>query len=125
MSDALILIIEDNPKNLKLRRDVLQFKGYQTVEAETAEAGIKLARERQPALILMDIQLPGMDGREAMKVLKANEKTQQIPIIAVTSFAMKGDRERLLADGFNAYLAKPVNIKELPNVVERHLSAQT
>ncbi len=125
MSDALILIIEDNPKNLKLLRDVLQFKGYQTVEAETAEAGIKLARERQPALILMDIQLPEMGGREAMKVLKADEKTQQIPIIAVTSFAMKGDRERLLADGFNAYLAKPVNIKELPNVVERHLSAQT
>ena len=125
MSDALILIIEDNPNNLKLIRDVLQFKGYQTIEAETAEAGIRLARERQPALILMDIQLPEMGGREAMKVLKADEKTQQVPIIAVTSFAMKGDRERLLADGFDDYLAKPVTIKELPKVVERHLSAQT
>ncbi len=125
MAGALILIVEDNQKNMKLIRDVLQFKGYQTLEAETAEAGIKLARERPPALILMDIQLPEMDGREAMKVLKADEKTRQIPIVAVTSFAMKGDRERLLADGFNDYLAKPVSIKELPKVVERHVSAQT
>ena len=125
MSGTLVLIVEDNPKNLKLIRDVLQFKGYQTIEAETAEAGIELARERQPALILMDIQLPEMDGREAMKVLKADEKTRQIPIVAVTSFAMKGDRERLLAEGFNDYLAKPVSIKELPSVVERHLGEQS
>jgi two-component system cell cycle response regulator DivK len=125
MSGALILIVEDNPKNLKLFRDVLQFKGYQTVEAESAEAGIAVARERQPALILMDIQLPQMDGREAMKVLKADERTRQIPIIAVTSFAMKGDREVLLASGFNGYLAKPVDIKELRQVVENHLNAQS
>ncbi len=125
MSGKLVLIVEDNPKNLKLFRDVLQFKGYETLEAETAEVGIKLARERQPALILMDIQLPEMDGREAMKVLKADEKTRQIPIVAVTSFAMKGDRERLLGEGFNDYLAKPVSIKELPKVVERHLREQS
>jgi two-component system cell cycle response regulator DivK len=125
MSGALILIVEDNPKNLKLFRDVLQFKGYQTVEAESAEAGIALARERQPALILMDIQLPQMDGCEAMTVLKADERTRQIPIIAVTSFAMKGDREELLASGFNGYLAKPVDIMELPQVVEHHLNAQS
>jgi two-component system cell cycle response regulator DivK len=120
-----ILIVEDNPKNLKLTRDVLQFNGFETLEAESAEAGITLARERQPALILMDIQLPKMDGHEAMKVLKTDERTQQIPIIAVTSFAMKGDRERLLADGFNAYLAKPLDIYELQNVVKNHLSAQS
>ena len=125
MSGALILIVEDNPKNLKLFRDVLQFKGYQTVEAESAEAGIALARERQPALILMDIQMPQMDGREAMTVLKADERTRQIPIIAVTSLAMKGDREELLASGFDGYLAKPVGIKELPQVVEHHLNAQS
>ncbi len=125
MSGALILIVEDNLKNLKLFRDVLQFKGYQTVEAESAEAGIALARERQPALILMDIQLPQMDGREAMTVLKADERTRQIPIIAVTSFAMKGDREELLASGFNGYLAKPVDIMELPQIVEHHLNAQS
>lgn len=125
MSGALILIVEDNPKNLKLFRDVLQFKGYQTVEAESAETGIALARERQPALILMDIQMPQMDGSEAMKILKSDERTRQIPIIAVTSFAMKGDRERLLANGFNAYLAKPINIKHLSQVVEHHLSAKS
>ncbi len=125
MNGALILIVEDNPKNLKLARDVLQFQGYETLEAKSAKAGITLARDRQPALILMDIQLPEMDGREAMKVLKADEQTRKIPIIAVTSFAMKGDRERLLADGFDAYLAKPLDIKELRKVVEKQLSAQS
>lgn len=125
MSGALILIVEDNPKNLKLFRDVLQFKGYETIEAESAEAGIALARERHPALILMDIQLPEMDGREAMSVLKSGETTRQIPIIAVTSFAMKGDREDLLANGFNDYLAKPVDIKQLPRVVEHHLHTKS
>lgn len=125
MGGALILIVEDNPKNLKLFRDVLQFKGYETIEAESAEAGIALAREQQPALILMDIQMPHMDGCEAMKVLKEDEGTRHIPIVAVTSFAMKGDRERLLADGFDAYMAKPVNIKELPQIVEQHIGPQS
>ncbi len=122
MPDALILIVEDNPKNLKLIRDLLQFKGYQTIEAETAEAGIELARERCPALILMDIQLPGMDGREAMKTLKADTATREIPIIALTASAMKGDREALLADGFDGYIAKPIDIKEVPKVVESFMS---
>ena len=121
MADALILIVEDNPKNLKLIRDLLQFKGYQTIEAETAEAGIDLARERRPALILMDIQLPGMDGREAMKTLKADTATRQIPIIALTASAMKGDREALLAEGFDGYIAKPIDIKEVPNVVASYV----
>lgn len=122
MADALILIVEDNPKNLKLIRDLLQFKGYQTIEAETAEAGIDLARERRPALILMDIQLPGMDGREAMKTLKADTATREIPVIALTASAMKGDREGLLADGFDGYIAKPIDIKEVPKVVETFMS---
>lgn len=121
MAGALILIVEDNPKNLKLIRDLLQFKGYQTIEAETAEAGIELARERRPALILMDIQLPGMDGREAMKTLKADTATQAIPILALTASAMKGDREGLLADGFDGYIAKPIDIKEVPKTVEGFL----
>lgn len=125
MSGALILIVEDNPKNLKLFRDVLQFKGYQTIEADSAEAGIAIAREHKPALILMDIQLPQMNGDEAMKVLKADDTTRHIPIVAVTSFAMKGDRERLLADGFNAYVSKPIDIKELPQIVEQQLSEQS
>ena len=121
MADALILIVEDNPKNLKLIRDLLQFKGYQTIEAETAEAGIDLARERRPALILMDIQLPGMDGREAMKTLKGDAATQEIPIIALTASAMKGDREALLAEGFDGYIAKPIDIKEVPKVVASYV----
>jgi two-component system cell cycle response regulator DivK len=124
MSGALILIVEDNPKNLKLIRDVLQFKGYQTIEADTAEAGIEMARERQPALILMDVQLPGMDGRTATKTLKADPSTQKIPVVALTASAMKGDRESFLADGFDGYIAKPIDIKEVPKVVESYLTRQ-
>lgn len=121
MSGELILIVEDNPKNLKLVRDVLQFHGYSTLEAETGETGIALARERLPALILMDIQLPGMDGRVALKTLKADANTRHIPVIALTAFAMKGDKESLQTEGFDDYMAKPVDIKELPKMVERHL----
>ena len=121
MPGALILIIDDNPKNLKLLRDVLQFKGYVTLEAETGEAGVELAQERQPALILMDVQLPGIDGREATKLLKAEGSTRHIPIIALTSFAMKGDRESFLAEGFDGYLSKPIDIKEVPKVVESYV----
>lgn len=124
MAGELILIIEDNLKNLKLVRDVLQFHGYSTLEAESGETGVVLARERLPALILLDVQLPGMDGRATMKVLKADASTRHIPIIALTAFAMKGDRESLLAAGFDDYLAKPVDIKELPKVVARYLREQ-
>ncbi len=125
MAGELILSIEDNVKNLKLIRDLLQFHGYPTLEAETGEAGVELARERHPALILMDVQLPGMDGRAALKVLKADAHTRHIPIIALTAYAMKGDREGLLAEGFDGYMAKPIEIKELPKVVERHLHGQS
>jgi two-component system cell cycle response regulator DivK len=119
MAGELILIVEDNPKNLKLVRDVLQFYGYATLEAETGEAGVALARERLPALVLMDVQLPGMDGRAALKLLKADVSTKHIPIIALTAFAMKGDQESLQTEGFDGYMAKPIDIKELPKVVER------
>jgi two-component system cell cycle response regulator DivK len=121
MPGELILIVEDNPKNLKLIRDVLQFRGYATLEAETAEAGVTLALEQQPALILMDVQLPGMDGSTAMRALKADMQTQHIPIIAMTAQAMKGDRERLLADGFDGYMAKPIAIREVPKMIESYL----
>ena len=124
MASALILIVEDNPRNLKLIRDILQFRGYTTLEAETGEAGVTLARERQPALILMDVQLPGMDGRAATKALKADPSTQQIPVIAMTAFAMKGDKESLLADGFDGYMSKPINIKEVPQLIERYLDGR-
>lgn len=121
MPEGAVLIVEDNAKNLKLVRDVLQFHGYATLEAESGEAGIELARTQHPALILMDVQLPGMDGRAAMKVLKADTSTQHIPIVALTAFAMKGDQGSLLAEGFDGYLSKPINIKELPKVVESYL----
>jgi two-component system cell cycle response regulator DivK len=125
MPGERILIIEDNLKNLKLVRDILQFHGYLTLEAETGEAGIALARERCPALILLDVQLPDMDGRATLKVLKADASTRPIPIIALTAFAMKGDREGLLAEGFDGYMAKPIDIKELPKVVESYLGGRS
>jgi two-component system cell cycle response regulator DivK len=124
MPGELILIVEDNPKNLKLIRDVLQFRGYTTLEAETGEAGVTLALARQPALILMDVQLPGMDGSTAMKTLKANTSTQHIPIIAMTALAMKGDKEHLLAEGFDGYMSKPIAIKDISSTVERYLQGQ-
>ena len=124
MAGELILIVEDNPKNLKLIRDVLQYRGYTTLEAETGEVGVELARERQPTLILMDVQLPGMDGRAAMYELKTGASTQHIPIIAMTAFAMKGDRERLLMDGFDDYVAKPIDIKMVPKLIEQHLEGR-
>jgi len=125
MPGERILIIEDNAKNLKLVRDTLQFHGYATLEAESGEAGIDLAREQHPALILMDVQLPGMDGRAAMKVLKADTGVRHIPIIALTAFAMKSDQESLLAEGFDGYLSKPINIKELPKVVAHYLGGRS
>jgi len=112
MANELILIIEDNEKNRKLIRDLLQVKGYQTIESETAEDGLKLAEEKTPALILMDIQLPGMDGITAMKQLKAAPKTKSIPIVAITASAMTYNRQTMLAEGFDGYQTKPFNLTE-------------
>jgi CheY-like chemotaxis protein len=117
MAGELILIVEDNEKNLKLVRDLLQVKGYRTLETGAAEAGIALARQHVPRLILMDIQLPGMDGVAALSQLKADPTTAKIPVIALTAFAMKEDRQRFLSVGFDGYLVKPINIRELPEVV--------
>ncbi|MDP1682452.1 MAG: response regulator [Burkholderiales bacterium] len=121
MANELILIVEDNEKNRKLVRDVLQFKGYKTIEAETAEAGIQLALTASPALILMDIQLPGMNGIEALGQLRANPATRAIPVIAVTASAMTHDREKIMAAGFDAYQRKPIDIKEFLAVVREVL----
>ena len=117
MAAELILIVEDNEKNLKLVRDLLQVKGYHTVEAGTAELGIKLAQSHTPHLILMDIQLPGIDGVAALGQLKADPRTAHIPVIALTAFAMPDDRQRLHSAGFDGYLVKPINIRELLEVV--------
>jgi len=112
MAQELILIIEDNEKNRKLIRDLLQAKGYQTIESDAAEEGLKLAQERNPALILMDIQLAGVDGITAMKQLKAAPATRTIPVIAITASAMTYNRQSMLAEGFDGYQMKPFNLSE-------------
>jgi two-component system, cell cycle response regulator DivK len=117
MAGELILIIEDNERNLKLVRDLLQVKGYRTLEAGTADLGIELARRHTPQLILMDIQLPGMDGVAALGRLRADSTTAGIPVIALTAFAMQDERQRFRSAGFDGYLAKPINIRELLEVV--------
>ena len=113
MAGELILIIEDNDKNLKLVRDVLQFNGYETAEAMTAEDGLVLARSRHPALILLDIQLPGMDGFAALRQLRADPITTSTPVIAVTASAMEQDRQKILEAGFDGYMTKPINVKTI------------
>ena len=114
---SVILIVEDNDKNLKLVRDVLQVKGYTTLEAGTAEDGIKLAREHKPDLILMDIHLPGMNGIDALRVLRADPATASIPTIAVTASVMQQDRKLITDAGFDGYVGKPINLKEFLDAV--------
>ena len=122
MANELILIVEDNPKNLKLVRDTLQVTGYQTVEAKTGEDGVRLARERRPALILMDIQLPGMSGVEALGRLRAESVTRAIPVIAVTASVMPQDRQRIMAAGFDGFQGKPISVKELLETIRQVLA---
>lgn len=117
---ALLLIVEDNIHNLKLARDVLGHVGYATVEARNGEEAVELARTHQPDMILMDIQLPGMDGLEALARLRADPVTADIPAVAFTAFAMKDDRERFLAAGFDGYLSKPVDITDFVATVNRY-----
>jgi len=116
---SLILIVEDNEKNLKLVRDVLQVKGYSTLEAGTAEDGLKIARERKPALILMDIQLPGMSGIEALKALRAAPATAAIPVVAITASVMQQDRQQIMSAGFDGFIEKPINLKALFDTVQK------
>ena len=113
MANELILIIEDDPNSRKLVRDVLQAKGYQTIEAETAERGLVLAAEQLPALVLMDIQLPGMNGIEALKALRASAATSSIPVIAVTASVMNKQQGEIVDAGFNAVERKPISVAGL------------
>jgi two-component system cell cycle response regulator DivK len=118
---SVILIVEDNEKNMKLVRDVLQVKGYQTLEAATAEDGIALAQAHSPDLVLMDIQLPGMNGIEALGVLRADAATAEIPVIAVTASVMQQDRKLITEAGFDGYIGKPINLKEFLATVRKWL----
>jgi CheY-like chemotaxis protein len=120
MSGEQILMVEDNAKNMTLLRDVLRATGYRTLEASTGGQAFKLAIEHGPALVLMDIRLPDMDGVEALSRLRMDERTALIPVIAVTAQAMKGDRERFTEAGFAGYLSKPIDIDELLTTVEQH-----
>ena len=112
MTGALILIVEDNDKNRKLVRDVLTFKGYETIESETGEEGVRLAEERRPSLVLMDIRLPGIDGVEALRRLRAEETTRGIPVMAMTASVMSEDRQKIMAAGFDAYQGKPIEVND-------------
>jgi two-component system, cell cycle response regulator DivK len=112
MANELILIVEDNDKNMKLARDVLQVKGYRTLEADSAEAGLPLATARKPDLVLMDIHLPGMNGIEALKKLRASPETSRIPVLAFTASVMPQDRKEIMGAGFDGFVSKPINLKE-------------
>ncbi len=117
-----ILVVEDNDRNRRLIRMVLKAKGYEVVEAVTAEEAIVQLNNEPVALILMDIQLPEMDGLELTQNIKENPDTKDIPIIALTAYAMKGDREKFLTAGCDGYIAKPIDTRELPNIVARYLA---
>jgi two-component system cell cycle response regulator DivK len=120
-----VLIVEDDPRNMKLIRDLLQHYGYTTLEAGNGEEGVKLAIEKRPDLILMDIQMPVMDGVEATRIIKANAMTKDIPIVAITSYAMKGDEDRLLQAGCDGYLAKPIDTRKFPEEISAYLSKES
>lgn len=119
---AKVLVVEDNPANMTLADFLLQSAGHTVLKALDAEAGLALAREQQPDLILMDIQLPGMDGLQATALLKGSELTASIPVIALTALAMKGDEERIRAAGCDGYIAKPMRYQEFLATIEGQLS---
>ena len=119
----VVLIVEDDVRNMKLFRDLLQHHGFAILEATNGKEGVKLALEKSPDLILMDIQMPVMDGLEATRIIKADSRTKGIPIVALTSYAMKGDRERVLKVGCDEYISKPVDIRELTKMVDHFCQA--
>lgn len=120
MAGEQILVVEDNDRNMKLFRDVLQVTGYRTLEASTAQQALTLAISHRPTLILMDIRLPDVSGTEALRALRDDERTTNIPVIAVTAQAMEGDRARFIEAGFDGYLSKPVDLDALLATVREH-----
>ena len=119
---ARILVVEDNPKNLKLVRDVLSYSGYEVVEATTGEDGVRLALEVHPDLVLMDLQLPGIDGAEALRRIRAEVSTRSMPVVAVTAFVMADDRSSAFASGFDGYVEKPISVRGLAQQVQDFLT---
>jgi CheY-like chemotaxis protein len=121
MEDKRVLVIEDNELNMKLVRSLLQIGKYKVVEASDAETGIRLAQEHHPALILMDIQLPGMDGLSATRLIKEDGDLKEIPVVALTSYAMQGDDEKALEAGCTGYIAKPINTRTFLETLEKYM----
>ena len=119
---SLILVVEDNETNMKLVRDLLQLKGHSVLEATTGEDGVRLAREHSPQLVLMDIQLPRISGIDVLRELRDDPRTSQIPVVAVTASVMQNDRKQIMEAGFDAYLGKPLNVKEFFVAVEAVLA---
>jgi two-component system, cell cycle response regulator DivK len=122
MSAIRILVVEDNPKNLKLVRDVLEYSGYEVFAASTGEDGVRMADDVGPDLILMDLQLPGIDGAEALRRIRATGTKADVPVVAVTAFAMPEDRQRAFDSGFNGYVEKPISVRGLPQQVHDFLT---
>jgi CheY-like chemotaxis protein len=122
MGAATILVVEDNRLNMKLVRDVLEHAGYDVVEATTGEQGVELAAQRRPDLVLMDLQLPGIDGTEALRRIRGAGDTTLVPVVAVTASAMATDREAASRAGFDGFLEKPINARALPSVVASYLA---
>lgn len=120
---AVVLIVEDNEMNMKLVRDVLQFKGYETLEATCGREGVRMCIEHLPDLVLMDIQLPDIDGLTAFKEIRANPRTQNIPVLVVTASVMPHDQQRIAASGFDAFISKPINVKNFVQTVGRFVAA--
>jgi len=119
-----ILIVEDNEKNRTLVKDVLEYHGYEVIEAGNGKEGIKMAKENNPDLILMDIQMPVMDGIAALNILRKDPEMKGVKIIALTSLAMKGDKEKVMEEGFDDYIAKPIDIRRLPELVKKALEVK-
>jgi two-component system, cell cycle response regulator DivK len=117
---ARILVVEDNEKNMKVMRNMLSLMGHDTLEARSGEEALSIATERAPSLVLMDVELPGIDGVEALERLRRDERTAAIPVLAVTAQAMHGDRERFLESGFDGYLSKPVDLAMLTDLVRQY-----
>lgn len=124
MNATRVLVVEDNERNLKLVRDVLQYAGYEIIEARTGEEGVELAQSRSPDVILMDLQLPDIDGMEALRRVRKSPVTADVPVVAVTAFAMQDDRARVFDAGFDGYLEKPLSVRELPAQVQQFLTAR-
>lgn len=117
-----ILVVEDNVRNMKLVRDVLQYAGYDVIEATTGEEGVAAAVAHLPDLVLMDLQLPGIDGHEALRRLRTHLAPRRVPVVAVTAFAMKQDREQAMSQGFDGYVEKPISVRGLIVQVRRFLN---